>query len=488
MDVTEQHLLADSETCVIESIDTEKRTGVLTMITEGFSLNGRRNKKNEFIPRYYTRKSVGDVADAAQSRFKIFAGHELDPLKRMDRNIKELVATIAIGEDGKRQTWTEENANGKLQAKARIRFSHYDVGQQTMLEARDDINSVRASINGIAHTKLDGEAEGQPADTIEGLKFLFSPDIVSYDAAGGGMSNMESVSEGFVDLQESPTEPTKKEEPRVHARILEAYKSLKQRMKDRELMEKWWDITSSFNTIMREIVIDKDKEYETVDAKKNAFDSATTELKEVIFSLDIDALGKQMDEHVVKENTMFDTVEKAAQDANVVRAVLEGSEEFKNLHTKVSELTQSVESLTADKTKEKDRADQAEAKLKAEEAVEIKREVFERVRQELKLPDKYVNDDLRGTCITYENDELPENYAELTDQQKAGYRTAEQKMRDKVKAHKEWCEGLGAKPTGNTFRVKTDPEIADEETQESGTLQRGSQEYTNYLKSVAAQA
>lgn len=253
-------------------------------------------------------------------------------------------------------------------------------------------------------------------------------------------------------------------------------------------MEKWWDITSSFNTIMREIVIDKDKEYETVDAKKNAFDSATTELKEVIFSLDIDALGKQMDEHVVKENTMFDTVEKAAQDANVVRAVLEGSEEFKNLHTKVSELTQSVESLTADKTKEKDRADQAEAKLKAEEAVEIKREVFERVRQELKLPDKYVNDDLRGTCITYENDELPENYAELTDQQKAGYRTAEQKMRDKVKAHKEWCEGLGAKPTGNTFRVKTDPEIADEETQESGTLQRGSQEYTNYLKSVAAQA
>lgn len=185
---------------------------------------------------------------------------------------------------------------------------------------------------------------------------------------------------------------------------------------------------------------------------------------------------------------MFDTVEQAAKDPQVQKAVIEASSEVSELKTKLTE----AEKKATDAEK---KATEMEEAAKAEKAEKSKRERNEKALVKAleanKLDrSKYVSAYFEQLCLEQEDDKRPDNFDELTQDQRESFKTAEQKIGDLVKERakemKAVVEAAAKKTdTGNSrsalesgIQFESDEE---DEKDKAEAPQYGSKEYDNLL-------
>lgn len=470
------------------TIDADKRTAVITINTSGWSANGH----------YYTKRAVQELVEHIKRRPKFFNGHEIrDKLRKIDRIPTDQVAIVAkkqgqesvAGHDSY-DAWYEELPNGRAAAKARIRFSHYAVGEQTLKEAREDPTSVRCSINAQVLARKNGTAEGRKGDIIEGISLLYSPDFVSYDAATAGVDFVESALDGDVGIMEmaeargfgiyhicestTPKQKQKSGKNNMPKDISEAFKSLQARLGEREVRRKFWDITSFHGDILREIFVDKDNAYPSVDSKKIAVNEANTQLTDALFALDLETLKSTFtdsflaDMLVQKLESMnlkittnpkggdpemkkyeFDDAVEALKIPEIKQA-FEASQDLNAVKVKhpVTGEDVTVRELS-DSASDLDKRNKVLLKVNAEHdeyrAKERNKEHFVEAMKSVKLPEEFVTESLRQSCKAQIDDKLPETYATLTAEEQRQYRTAKQKIVAIVEAHSKEMDEIGKK-------------------------------------------
>lgn len=434
--------------------DESKTIKGVTIMTEGWSRN------DHGYPKQYLESLITRLSE----RPKMFSGHEVkDKLRRIDRPMHEWVSMatnprVEVAASGKYK--------GKHQVKADLVFTEFDIGKQTYAQAKKDPSSVRISINARNLMNPEGDFEGRKGEVMEECLFLYSPDFVSYDAAGGGIdvanSNLEGMSieekvlaQGWGDYQIYETATGIGEgstsrfasilESNVVAIIEEAFQSLQDRLKGQEVREKFFDITRFFNGILREIVMDRDNAYPTNDAKKGAFDVAVTQLKEVMFGLNLDDLKNQINSDTSENQNRkevksmakyeFESESEAFEDDNIRKAAMT---ELKLDDPKGEQGQITLESLIALARATLKENKELTEKVEKAEAEELKRKRLDKFnalvgKEKYNILAEFITEDFRAACL-----------AALTDDA----------MESLVRKHKEFLDGILKKATnlktGNT--------------------------------------
>lgn len=354
VDVFSGNIAVDEKTTTIKNA---------TLQTEGWSLNGMG----------FSTNYLNTLVNKINERPKMFVGHAVPAgdkdvagqLRRMDRPASEWAATIR---NARVEVSKEGKYKGLNQVKGDLEFTEMDIGQQLFRQAKKDPGSVRISTNVRGMFKEDTELHNRKGDVMDECVLCYSTDFVSYDAAGGGiLDSMNSESDEKIDLQavskklglslvetmcmvggvynneietpvSPPPEPSPKEDDfKLSSDITNAFESLKTRMKQQDVRERFFEIKRFYSDILREIIIDKGNDYPKEADKKMAFDMASKQLKEVVFDLDLKALKKSIEpfssikEYFNNNKTMkgvekvmkyeFESIEDVMQNPDVSNAI-----------------------------------------------------------------------------------------------------------------------------------------------------------------------
>ncbi len=296
---------------------------------------------------------LNSLVNKVKERPKMFVGHAIPAndkdvvgqLRRMDRPANEWAGTIR---NARVEVAKEGKFKGLNQVKGDIEFTEMDIGKQLFAQSKKDPGSVRISTNVRGMFMEDGELHNKKGDVMEECILHYSSDFVSYDAAGGGILDSMNSDTGEIDLEKAVKDsglsqlevmcmiggaynnveaPSLDEDPfknlpkpeveivggdpdfKLSEDVLNAFVSLKERLRNQDLRERFWEIKRFYNDILSEIIIDTKKAYPKEADKKKAFDMASKELKDVMFALDLKALKKSIEPSFNSIKEYFDNNE-----------------------------------------------------------------------------------------------------------------------------------------------------------------------------------
>ncbi|MDD5109541.1 MAG: hypothetical protein PHC29_08625 [Candidatus Omnitrophica bacterium] len=155
--------------------DDDKREATVTLIKEGKSLNYTNGRQ-----RYYTARATENIAGLIKESRKMYLNH-----KSGSREVQEWTATAIEG-------WTEKNATGLTEAKAKIKFTKNPFSLWLYETAKEFPEEVGLSIDGSGVIR-EGKKGEETLAIVEEVKVLRSVDFVTVPAAGGKVDFAEAL-------------------------------------------------------------------------------------------------------------------------------------------------------------------------------------------------------------------------------------------------------------------------------------------------------
>lgn len=355
-----------------ESFDDETREATVQIIRSGWSQNG-----NGYPGRY-----LKSLAEHLMRRPKMYMNHKLEGAHRekISRSPLEWVSTV------KRTFESIDKETGVACLKARVQFSHYDVGEQTYLQAKMDPASVRLSIHARNLVNRQGSLMGRKGEVMEGVNFLYSTDYVSYDSAGGfvEVANQLQVDGGetgygIYHRYESPAKGDNKSANNNKSQMKRGEESMYEFKTAEEALQ---------NTDVKQAAL---KSREVLEA---AFKQFRDDLK----------IGEEKIEHPVTKKEVTVTA--------VSEALVAADKENKALKLKVE-------------------------KFEAESGLRNRKVELDKLMKEHKLTAKQVGEQTVNICLALDDDERPDDYESLSDDEKKKIQSWKQKMESIILERKE---------------------------------------------------